>query len=217
VAEPVSAARDAILARVRGATAGTQAAPPLPRGYLRQGTLDHPARLARLADRIDDYRAAVRHATAASLSAAIGETLAARGARRIGIPSGLADAWRPQGLELVDDTGLSPAELAQLDAVVTGCTVAIAETGTLILSGGPSEGRRALTLVPDLHLCIVGEDQVVETVPEAIEMLAPLVRLERRPITLISGPSATSDIELSRVEGVHGPRTLVVFILSKEP
>ncbi len=105
---------------------------------------------------------------------------------------------------------LSTHELDALDGVITGCTVAIAETGTLILSGGAMEGRRALTLVPDVHICVVRTDQIVETVPEAF---AALRGRERRPLTLVSGPSATSDIELERVEGVHGPRTLIVVIL----
>jgi len=115
--------------------------------------------------------------------------------------------WRPANS--VEDDGLSPQELDALGGVVTGCTVAIAETGTIVLAGGPAEGRRALTLVPDLHVCIVRADQVVETVPEAF---AALRGLERRPLTFVSGPSATSDIELKRVEGVHGPRRLVVVI-----
>jgi len=116
----------------------------------------------------------------------------------------------------VEDASLSFDELDRVDGVLTGCTVAIAETGTIVLSGGPTEGRRAISLVPDLHICVVGEEQVVETVPEAMAQLGELVRAERRPLTFISGPSATSDIELNRVEGVHGPRLLIVLVVSKE-
>jgi L-lactate dehydrogenase complex protein LldG len=109
---------------------------------------------------------------------------------------------------------LSARALDALDGVITGCTVAIAQTGTIALTGGQHEGRRALSLVPDLHICIVEQRQIVEIVPEAVALLGDLVARERRPITLVSGPSATSDIELSRVEGVHGPRTLVVLVAS---
>ena len=124
------------------------------------------------------------------------------------MPPGLPAEWRPAGA--VEDHGLSPQELDALDGVLTGCTVAIAETGTFVLAGGPREGRRALTLVPDLHVCVVLAEQVVETVPQAFDALRDVAR---RPLTFVSGPSATSDIELQRVEGVHGPRNLVVLIV----
>ena len=127
------------------------------------------------------------------------------------VPAGVPAAWRSPGIELVDDHELSPAELDAVDGALTGCTAAIAETGTIVLTGGPLDGRRALTLVPDLHVCVVREGQIVELLPEALTMIAAQ-GLERRPLTLVSGPSATSDIELSRVEGVHGPRHLVVLV-----
>ena len=205
----MSEAREVILGRARAA-GGTAA--DFRRGYRRTGELDRQARVELLCERIGDYRADVRRVEPAGVRPAVVEALEARGARRVGIPPGLPDDWRPHGLEIVEDTGLGPDELAALDGVVTGCTLAIAETGTLVLSSAPGEGRRALTLVPDLHVCIVDEEDVVEIVPEAMTRLAELVRRERRPLTFVSGPSATSDIELSRVEGVHGPRTLVVLL-----
>jgi L-lactate dehydrogenase complex protein LldG len=123
------------------------------------------------------------------------------------VPPGLPAGWVGGGV--VDDGTLSTTDLDATDAVVTGCVVAIAETGTIVLDAGPGQGRRALTLIPDLHVCVVRADQVVQTVPEALARLDPT-----RPQTWISGPSATSDIELDRVEGVHGPRTLEVVLLS---
>jgi L-lactate dehydrogenase complex protein LldG len=204
----VSAAREVILDRVRAA-AGP--APQVERSYRRAGELDPAARVELLCERIGDYKADVRRVEAKQLGDAIAEVLEARGARRVGVPPQLPEGWRPRALEVVEDAGLSPNELAALDGVVTGCTLAVAETGTIVLSSGPTEGRRALTLVPDLHICVVYEEDVVEILPEATPALAELAR-ERRPLTFVSGPSATSDIELSRVEGVHGPRTLVVLV-----
>jgi len=163
------------------------------------------------ADRVADYRAEVQLVTTDGIADAAASLCRTRGAARIAIPPGLPPAWRTSELQLVEDLGLSARELDSFDGVITGCTAAIAETGTIILSCGDSEGRRALSLVPDLHICVVRSDQIVELVPEALAVLDP-----RRPLTFISGPSATSDIELSRVEGVHGPRTLVVLIVNEE-
>ena len=204
--------REAILGRVQSALAGGVPVAPAPRLYRRQGTLDREGRVARFCERAGDYRAEVRRVPSAGLAGAVGEALASRGACRVGLPPGLPPACRPPGIELVEDHGLSAQELDALDGVVTGCTLAIAETGTIVLSGGPVDGRRALTLVPDLHVCIVVEAQMVELVTEAMGLLSELIRTERRPLTFVSGPSATSDIELSRVEGVHGPRDLVVLV-----
>jgi L-lactate dehydrogenase complex protein LldG len=204
----VTAAREAILGRVRAA-AGP--APRIERDYLRSGELDTAARVELLCERIGDYKAEVRRVEPEQLGRTISEAFETRGARRVGIPAQLPESWRPRGLEVVVDGGLSSDELAALDGVVTGCTLAVAETGTIVLSSGPTEGRRALTLVPDLHVCVVYEEDVVELLPEATPALTELAR-ERRPLTFVSGPSATSDIELSRVEGVHGPRTLVVLV-----
>ena len=136
--------------------------------------------------------------------------------RRLCVPDGVPAAWVPASVEPVRDDGLTPAQLDGLDGVLTGCTVAIAETGTIVLTAAPDEGRRALTLVPDLHIVVVEERRIVELVPEAIEVVSRLVRDERRPVTFISGPSATSDIELDRVEGVHGPRNLVVVVAADD-
>ena len=185
-----------------------------PRAYRQAGTLAAEERVALFCERVSEYRADVLRA--ASVAETVAERCAALGVRRLGIPAGLPAPWRPEGPELVADTGLTPHELDALDGVLTGCTVAVAETGTLALTAGPREGRRALTLVPDVHVCVVEEPRIVELVPEATALLGELVRRERRPITLVSGPSATSDIELDRMEGVHGPRTLVVVVTPEE-
>ena len=205
----MSTARDEILGRVRSALAGSAPPEPVVRAYRRRGNGAHPQVVELLCERLADYKAEVRRVGADDLPAAIAETCTARGVVRLVVPPGLPHAWRPAELEVVEDHGLTPRELDALDGVVTACTLAIAETGTLILSAQPDEGRRALTLVPDVHICIVREHQVVDGVPAAF---AQLDAVARRPLTLVSGPSATSDIELSRVEGVHGPRQLVVLV-----
>jgi len=206
-----------VLRRVQQAIAGDRdGEATIPRTYRHAGLLDRSGRTDLLCERIGDYRAEVRRLPVLELRSVIHEVFQERSASRVGVPAGLPAEWLPAGLEIVEDAGLSPAELDRLDGVLTGCTLAIAETGTVVLSAGPAEGRRALSLVPDLHVCVVFEHQIVELVPEALEALAPLVVQERRPLTFISGPSATSDIELSRVEGVHGPRTLIVLVTVKE-
>jgi len=211
VAAGGAAAGDAVAGAPGGAPSAAFA-----RTYRMRGTLASEALIELLCERIGDYRAEVRRVSAAELPTAIAQALAGAGAARVCVPSAIPPAWRPAGVEVVEDASLSFDELDRVDGVLTGCTVAIAETGTIVLSGGPTEGRRAISLVPDLHICVVGEEQVVETVPEAMAQLGELVRAERRPLTFISGPSATSDIELNRVEGVHGPRLLIVLVVSKE-
>jgi L-lactate dehydrogenase complex protein LldG len=201
-------ARTELLARIRSATRGAPL-PEIPTEFRRRGALDPAGRAARFCERVGDYRADVRPVT--DVAEAVAAAARERAATRFVVPAGLPHAWRTPELELVDDVGASPTELDRLDGVITGCTVAIAETGTIVLSGGADEGRRAITLVPDLHICVVDEAQIVELVPEAFARLAEL-GMQTRPITFISGPSATSDIELSRVEGVHGPRDLVVLV-----
>jgi L-lactate dehydrogenase complex protein LldG len=200
-------ARDIVLERVRQAVAGAQPAPVL-RAYLVEGPTPE-TRVEAFVDRVRDYRATVLYVDDAAIAAA--DVLAAQGARRIGIPQDLDARLRPTGVELVEDDALSPQELDELDGALTTCAAACAVTGTIALDGGPGQGRRALTLLPDLHLCVVREDQIVETVPELVRRLE-YAASEGRPLVLVSGPSATSDIELQRVEGVHGPRRLVVIV-----
>jgi L-lactate dehydrogenase complex protein LldG len=208
----MTVARDEILARIR---AISRVAPkPHSPTYRRGSTFTAGERVARFCERVADYRAEVRLVTPSDVAAEIDQSLERHAARKIGIPPGLPSSWLPANAERILDHGLTAQELDRLDGVLTGCTAAIAETGTIVLSAGPTEGRRALTLVPDLHLCVVRESQIVGSVPEAIASLEGLVKSKQRPITFISGPSATSDIELSRVEGVHGPRVLIVLIVS---
>lgn len=209
-------ARDAILARIRtanqAANRGDPEAPAAPRDYRRVSSSDAETRLERFREIVTDYRATLTRVDAAEVASAVAERCEARGARRIVVPDGLPGAWLPAGIEPLRDDALAPTDLDGADGVITGCAVAIAETGTIVLDGGPGQGRRALTLVPDWHLCVVRAEQIVMLVPEAVERLADSVAAGR-PLTLISGPSATSDIELIRVEGVHGPRTLDVLVI----
>jgi len=211
-------AREEVLARIAAALAAdtpskpessTLRLPPDAPAYRTLGSLDEPRRLDLLAERLADYRASVRRATTDGLAAEVAAALAGRGARRVVVAPGLGLALPPD-VEAVADDGLSPHDLDAVDGVITGAAVAIAETGTIVLDGSPGQGRRAITLVPDYHLCVVRAEQVVELVPEAVARLAEGAS---RPLTWISGPSATSDIELSRVEGVHGPRTLEVILV----
>ena len=203
-------ARDEVLARVRAARAGSALVEP-ERRYL-QGGAHAPgsaAALDLLEDRLVDYQAAVRRSDTAGLRHAVAEALAAAGVAdgRVLLPPDLPSAWAPDGRP--DDGSLPAYELDRFAAVVTGSRVACAETGTIVLDAAADQGRRAITLVPDVHVCVVRADQVVHSVPEMLARLDPT-----RPITFISGPSATSDIELDRVEGVHGPRTLSVVLVT---
>jgi L-lactate dehydrogenase complex protein LldG len=213
----MSVSRELILDSIRAAIGPERETPAVAREYRRAGERDHAATVALLCERIRDYRADVVRVAAGGLPEAIARVFADREARRICVPAGVPSHWRPTGLEVLEDDRLSNDALDRLDGVLTGCTLAIAESGTIVHTAGPTEGRRALSLVPDLHVCVIEEEQVVELLPQAMATLAELVRTQRRPITLISGPSATSDIELDRVEGVHGPRNLVVIVVAKEP
>jgi L-lactate dehydrogenase complex protein LldF len=205
-------ARDIILGAIRSALADRPAPVDVPRDYRRTSERSRDEIVALFAERVGEYRATVRIVAAGELREALSELCGEREARRLAVPTDIPDDWRPEGLELVPDTGLSPHDLDNLDGALTGSAIGIAETGTIVLDGGPAQGRRALTLVPDYHLCVIAEEQVVGLVPEAVERLEPAVR-EGRPLTFVSGPSATSDIELNRVEGVHGPRTLHVVVV----
>jgi len=203
-------ARAVVLARIRAIAVDPAGA--VPRDYL---TSLGPGVdvVERFAERVADYRALVHRASMSTLAATVAAALAGRGAWSLVVPSGVPAEWLA-GLDssivrLTDDPALTHAQLDAVDAVITGCAVAIAETGTIVLDAGPGQGRRVLSLLPDRHVCIVRTDQVVGEIAEALAHLDP-----RRPLTWISGPSATSDIELDRVEGVHGPRNLDVVILA---
>ena len=155
----------------------------------------------------------MRRVSAAGLRDAITQACAEQRLRTLAVPTGLPDAWPPAGVKLVRDEGLSAVELDRVDGALTGCAAAIAETGTIVLDGGALSGRRALTLVPDHHICVVRAEQIAGQIAEALAAVAAAVTEQHAPITLVSGPSASSDIELERVEGVHGPRHLTVLIV----
>ncbi len=205
-------AREEVLTRIRQALDASRPADrPVPRDYRRVGEepLTAAALVDLLAERLADYRAGVTRVAMPVARTAIGQVLARHAARRVVVPAGFPAGLAPPGVDVVtDEPSLSPSELDGVDGVLTTCAVAVAETGTLVLDAGPGQGRRALTLVPDLHLVVVRLGDVVRGVPEALTRLDPT-----RPLTWISGPSATSDIELNRVEGVHGPRRLEVVLV----
>jgi L-lactate dehydrogenase complex protein LldG len=199
-------ARAEILGRIRAAIADTAVVQDIPRDYDRQPA-SGPGDVERFAAAVDEYRARVHRVKAGGVASVIDRLIPDHAT--VVVPPGLPDDWRPDRRTVIDGEPqvLSAVELDQVDVVITGCRLSIAATGTIVLDGGDRQGRRALTLVPDHHICIVRADQVVDTVPQAFAALDP-----DRPLTFISGPSATSDIELNRVEGVHGPRTLDVVI-----
>ncbi|MFI9630400.1 lactate utilization protein C [Streptomyces sp. NPDC052042] len=206
----MTTARETVLGRIRDAlTLAPAQDAPVRRAYRTGRTLPDGERLALFTDRLVDYKAEVRTCTAEGTAETIAEALREHGARRTGVPAGLDTSWLSayDGEVLVDSADIPAPRLDALDGVVTASAVGCAETGTIFLDGSAEQGRRALSLVPDLHVCVVDLSAVEVGVPEAVARLAP-----DRPTTLISGPSATSDIELERVEGVHGPRTLVVVI-----
>jgi L-lactate dehydrogenase complex protein LldG len=211
-----SAARDSILARIRGPHASTTAEQTvekyeeIPRAYIRTGTLDAEQRLKMFEERLIEYDAHVFHVTEAALPEVIAAAIRERGTQRIAIPSGLRAEWLPAAIEFTEADRLSSLELDEFDGIVSACSIAIALTGTIVLQNLPGQGPRKLSLIPDYHLCIVFADQIVETVSEAFDRLASTSIL---PTTFISGPSATADIEMTRIKGVHGPRFLDVLIV----
>lgn len=200
--------KEQVLSAVRGAIHDV-AAPEVPRNYSRDLGLDRDRLVALFAERVDDYRAEVQVIDRSAVGQVIGTVLSDRGLGSVVVPGDLHPEWLASVAARVvrDTTELTAKDLDQLDAVITGSAVGIALTGTIVLDGGPHQGRRVISLAPDTHVCVVDADDIVGTVPEALSRLQAT-----RPLTWISGPSATSDIELDRVEGVHGPRNLVVLI-----
>lgn len=209
-------AREAILARIRSAVPPERRSNPvadraaIPRDYRRAGALDAEARLHLLIDRLRDYDTNVVETAATSIRQSISQVLAQHQERKVIVAEGLPPELLPQDFRFLPEGEADLQDLNDCDGIVTTCTVAIATTGTIVLTHSPGEGARRLTLVPDRHLCILRAEQVVETVPEAFDRLAAFAT---HPLTFISGPSATADIEMTRIRGVHGPRFLDVVLV----
>jgi len=202
----MSAAKREILKRVRDAIG--QAEPPvLPLRNYRQGGV---VSVEDFIEKLIDYNAGVYRCSPDAIAGMVAHAMDTRGKWSLLIPAGFPAAWLPAGRDFIRDLGLDYAMIDRSEGALTACTAAISMTGTIILSHSETEGRRALTLIPDYHLCIVHANQIVETVPEGIRRLRDL---QTRPITTISGPSATADIEMTRIKGVHGPRTLDVILV----
>jgi L-lactate dehydrogenase complex protein LldG len=218
----VATAKETILWRIRHATHDVPEEErskdvAVERAYRKEDEAGRGEIVARFAERTAEYEAAVHRVGPGELPRAIEEALRRRGVRSLVIPPYLPKEWVPEGVEALHDgarSRLTNQELDESDGVLTGCALGIAQTGTIVLDAGRAQGRRALTLLPDYHLCVVRERQIVGLVPEAFASLERAVGGEGRAVTFISGPSATSDIELDRVEGVHGPRTLEVLIVA---
>jgi L-lactate dehydrogenase complex protein LldG len=216
----VASARETILWRIRHATRDVPESErpedvAVERGYRHEDAAPREEIVERFAENVAEYEATVRRVSTDQLPGAIEDILARRSVKRLVIPPYLPKEWVPEGIEALRDAArprLTNEELDTSDGVLTGCALGIAQTGTIVLDSGRAQGRRALTLLPDYHLCVVREEQIVGLVPEAFVKLEVTVKTEGRAVTFISGPSATSDIELDRVEGVHGPRTLEVLI-----
>ena len=206
-------ARDEIIARIRGASTGLAPAAPMP-AYRRRWDADRAELVARFIQRLADYHVVVLHARSdVDVRDVAAARLAQRGIASLVIPHDLPMSWRPPAPAPRDDNGLTYEDLDAAHGAMTGSLLGIAETGTVVLDAGPGQGRRALTLLPDYHLCVVRESSLVGIMPEAIAILHARAA-HGAPITFFSGPSATADIELDRVEGVHGPRTLDVILVA---
>jgi L-lactate dehydrogenase complex protein LldG len=210
-------ARTAILSGIRSALGGSNEGDriaseyaAIPRAYKREGTLGREALLELFVHRLREYDAGVSRVSKEEISFEVARTLNARGCKRIVIPDGLPPSWLPDGFSFETATEFDNYQLDRMDGVLTGCTVAIAETGSIVLQHAPAQGPRVLSLVPDYHLCVVFANQVVETVPESFAQLEATSSL---PTTFFSGPSATADIEMTRIKGVHGPRFLDVVLV----
>ena len=212
-----SASRQAILSRIRGSHARTNPSlaaeeyASIKRAYDRTGFLNAEKRLDMFEERLAEYDAHVSRVTQSTLPEAIATAIGKRGASRIAVSSGTPADWLSPSTSVTEADSLSNIELDQFEGLISGCTVAIALTGTIVLQNAPAQGPRKLSLIPDYHLCVVFAEQVVETVAEAFDRLAATATL---PTTFISGPSATADIEMTRIKGVHGPRFLEVLIVS---
>lgn len=211
-----TAARESILGRIRAANSARSISAAendyaaLQRTYMRAGTLGLDERIQLFQQRVTEYEAGVTRTTEDSIAATVAKILTLRIKRRIAVPNGVPGAWLPEGFSFSHGDTASAKDLDCLDGLLSACTVAIATTGTIVLQNASAQGPRRFSLVPDYHLCIVFASQIVETVPEAFDILAPTSTL---PTTFISGPSATADIEMTRIKGVHGPRFLDVILV----
>jgi L-lactate dehydrogenase complex protein LldG len=215
VDDALSAARDEILARVRSGLVDVPGDErpedvPVPRDYL-AGEPD--GTLGRFVERLADYGALVRVVELDGIAGAVGDSCKTFAVQSLIVPADVPASWIPHDVDPIPEAGLDVRDLDSIGAVLTGCALGIAETGTIVLDAGARQGRRASTLVPDVHICVIESEQIVDGVPTALRRLAHELRRSRGPMTFVSGPSATSDIELSRVEGVHGPRRFGAIVV----
>jgi len=209
--------RAAVLANIRRSL-GAEVSPEaiaaeyaaIARNYTRSSEITTHALVELFEDRLREYDAGVYDATDSSVADVIAEILAGRGKKSMAVPAKLPAHWLPGGFVFIEANNLDAHELDKAEGILSGCTVAIAETGSIVLQNAPAQGPRILSLVPDYHLCVVFADQLVATVPEGFDRLIATSDL---PTTFISGPSATADIEMTRIKGVHGPRFLDVLVV----